>query len=267
MKSVKCLSLILIVMSLIAAFGLFVYPHSATTPSGDSLEVPSANHILGTDNLGIDVFAQISRGYYHSLFIGVAASFISFVVGGCVGVLAGYKEGTVDNVLSFMINVFLCVPQLPAMIVIGAFFGQSLFNIILVIATFSWAPIAKIMRAKTISIKERKYILLAKSFGGSAIYIIKTHMIRELLPLLTINAIAIIGKAIVQEAGIAFLGLSDPLAKSLGLMINKATTFSGIYFTDYWKWWLLPPIVIIISMILLLRLLSRSLERVWSEVN
>jgi peptide/nickel transport system permease protein len=193
--------------------------------------------------------------------IGLLSSAISFVLGGCLGIVAGYRGGGVDDAVSFLISVFLCVPQLPVMIVAGAFWGQSLLNVVWIIGAFSWAPIAKIMRAKTRSIKARKYIVLAESFGGATAYIIKTHMLRELAPLLAVNALAVAGRAIVQEAAVAYLGLSDPLAKSLGLMISKASGFPGIYFTEYWKWWLLSPVVTLISMILCLRLLSRALER------
>jgi peptide/nickel transport system permease protein len=267
MKTVRLLLLVFALMALTAALGLTVYPHGAIRPSGASLEGPSMEHFLGTDNLGIDIYAQISRGFYHSLLIGLLASAISFVLGGFLGMIAGYRGGGADDAVSFLINAFLCVPQLPAMIVIGAFWGQSLWNVVFVIAAFSWASIAKIMRAKTVSIKSRKYILLAKSFGGMPFYILKTHMARELTPLLTVSALAVTGRAIVQEAAVAYLGLSDPLAKSLGLMINKAAGFPGIYFTEYWKWWLLPPVVTLVSMILCLRLLSKALEHVWLEVS
>jgi peptide/nickel transport system permease protein len=178
-----------------------------------------------------------------------------------LGVAAGYCGGTADVVVSFLINVFLCVPQLPVMIVIGAFWGQSVFNVVLIVGLFSWAPIAKMMRAKTISIKSRKYILLAERFGGSPAYILQTHMTRELAPLLSVSALAVTGRAIVQESAVAYLGLSDPLARSLGLMINKAASFPGVYFTEYWKWWLAPPVITLIAMVLCLRLLSRALER------
>ena len=147
------------------------------------------------------------------------------------------------------------------MIVIGAFFGQSTWNIILIIAAFSWAQIAKQLRAKVISIKDREYIKLAKSYGGSTFYIIIKHLSRDISPLLMINGIAVIGKSIIQESSLAYLGLSDPTAKSWGLMISKATSFSGIYFSEFWKWWLMPPIFSLIISVLILRLFSRALEQ------
>lgn len=254
------------VFLLLAAFflwGVWLYPHSGTLPSGASLEPPSWNHWMGTDNLGLDIYAQISMGFFRSMAIGITTAALTFLLGGILGISAGYLGGKVDMLVSFLINVMLSIPQLPVMIVVGAFWGQSTWNIIGIIAAFSWAPIAKQLRAKTISIRNAQYITLAKSYGGSHWYIIRRHMLLELLPLLLVNAIAVVGAAIVQESSLAFLGLSDPLAKSWGLMISRARSFQGIFFTDFWKWWLLPPVLSLVFSTLSLRMLAKSLEQHW----
>lgn len=259
-RRVRVLVGLIALLTLFFAYGVVLYPHSATTPSGASLEAPSAQHMLGTDNLGIDIFAQISRGYFISMTMGLLAAAVAFCLGGVLGTLAGYMGGAVDHGVSFLINVFLCVPQLPVLIVLGAFFGQSSFNVVIIIALFSWAPIAKQVRAKALSLRERRYVTLATSYGGKPGYIIRVHMLPELMPLLLINALGVVGKAIRQESALAFLGLSDPMAKTWGLMINRASGFAGIYFTDYWKWWLLPPVIALMITILLTRLLAKALE-------
>lgn len=242
-------------------YGAALYPHSGELPSAASLEAPSGDHWLGADNLGIDIYAQISRGFFHSLLIGLATAGIAFLLGGVLGVSAGYLGGWVDLAVEFLINVFLSVPQLPVMIVIGAFWGQSRLNIICIIAAFSWAPIAKQVRARTMSIRKTEYLILAKSYGGGLWYLFKTHMSRDIMPLLAVGGIGVIGRAIVQESSLAFLGLSDPLAKSWGLMIARCVGFRGIYFTEFWKWWLLPPVVSLVVSVVVLRMLARALER------
>lgn len=242
-------------------YGVTLYPHGSELPTAVSLETPSGDHWLGADNLGIDIYAQISRGFFHSLLIGVSTAGIAFLLGGTLGVSAGYLGGWVDLAVEFLINVFLSVPQLPVMIVIGAFWGQSQLNIICIIAAFSWAPIARQVRARTLSLRKTEYLLLARSWGGGLWYLFKTHMSRDIMPLLAVGGIAVIGRAIVQEASLAFLGLSDPLAKSWGLMIARCTGFRGIYFTDFWKWWLLPPVVSLAASVVVLRMLARALER------
>lgn len=255
------LLLALAVLTVFFGYGATFYPHPADLPSGDSLTAPSARHLLGTDNLGIDIYAQISVGFFRSLAIGLATAAVSFAVGGALGVLAGFLGGKMDGAVSFLINVFLSVPQLPIMIVIGAFFGQSTGNIIAIIAAFSWAPIAKQAAAKTRSIRRTGYVVLARSYGARPWYLIRRHMLRELLPLLLVTSLAVVGRAIIQESSLAFLGLSDPLAKSWGLMIARATAFKGIYLLPFWKWWILPPALALLASVVLLRLLSRRLEQ------
>ncbi len=101
---------------------------------------------------------------------------------------------------------------------------------------------------------------MARLYGGGTWYLIRTHIGHELWPLLTINALAVVGRAILQESSLAFLGLSDPLARSWGMMIARAVDFPGLYRTDFWTWWLLPPVGALVLSTLLLRLLVGGLE-------
>lgn len=267
MKKIRIWLLVYLLIFVFFFIGAVLYPHSAKLPSGDSLEAPSAEHWLGTDNLGIDIYAQVSSGFFHSSLIGISTALITFVIGGVLGVGAGYVGGLFDTGVQFLINLFLSIPQLPIMIVIGAFFGQSRLNLIIIIAAFSWAPIAKQVRARTISIKNKSYLVLAKSYGGGLWYLFKRHMSREIMPLLTVSSFGVIGRAIVQEASLAFLGLSDPLAKSWGLMIARCTGFRGIYFTEFWKWWLVSPVMSLLISVLTLRMLARALESYFLSNN
>ncbi len=260
MKKVIILCAAFAAITLFFLYGATLYPHGSRLPSGASLEAPSALHLLGTDNLGVDIYAQLSSGFFRSMAIGLATAALAALLGGLLGIMAGYLGGRFDTAVSFLINILLSVPQLPIMIVVGAFFGQSTGNIIWIIAIFSWAPIAKQVRAKTRSVCGTRYVQLAESYGGGALYIIVRHMGRDIFPLLAINGIAVIGMAIIQESSLAYLGLSDPLAKSWGLMISKATAFSGIFFTDFWKWWILPPVFSLMLSVVCLRILARALE-------
>lgn len=251
------------VLALLSLLGLTVYPHPATAVSGASLEAPSAQHLLGTDQLGIDIYAQLSRGFWHSLLVGFATAGLALSIGGGLGVTAGLQGGVPDALISFLTHSFLCLPQLPAMIVAGAFFGQSLPLMILILAAFSWAPIARIAREQSRAARDRDYVRLARRYGASTFYLLRRHLSRELVPVLAVAGLGVVGRAITQEAAIAFLGLGDPTTKSLGLMLNRASRFTGLYFTPYWTWWLLPPVLVLILLVLTLRLLARSLERGW----
>ncbi len=259
------LLLFLLLLFVLFCYGKYGYPHTADMPSGGSLEPPGATHWLGTDDLGVDLFSQLSAGFFSSMTVGLLSALIALLLGGVLGVLSGWLDGAPAAFLAFFIQLFLSLPQLPMMVVIGAFFGQSIWNIVLIVALFSWAPIAKMLGARVRSIRGRGYLRLAKSFGGSTGYLVRAHMLGELAPLLLVNVLAVIGKAIVQEASLAYLGLSDPLSRSWGLLIQKCVSFPGIYFTPYWRWWLLPPVFALILTVLCLRLLSRELESIWNE--
>ena len=109
--------------------------------------------------------------------------------------------------------------------------------------------------------RRRDYVQLARLYGGGPWYLIRTHIGHELWPLLTINSLAVVGRAILQESSLAFLGLSDPLARSWGMMIARAVDFPGIYRTEFWKWWILAPVGALLLSTLLLRLLVAGLEQ------
>lgn len=251
----------LLALTLFFGWGVLGWPCSPTQPSGASLEAPSAAHWLGTDDLGIDIYAQLSQGFFASMSLGLACGVLTALIGGGLGMLAGYKGGGVQAAVDFAVNVFLAVPQLPVLIVLGAFWGQDRRLVIGLIAAFSWAPVAKQTAAKTRSAAHRTYVRAAKSWGAGSWYIFKNHLAADVLPVVLVGALAVVGKAILQESALAYLGLSDPTAKSWGLMINRASRFAGIYFTDYWKWWLAAPVAALMLTILFTRLLARWLEQ------
>ena len=120
------------------------------------------------------------------------------IIGGVAGVAAGYYGGRIDLVISFLINLFLSVPQLPIMIVIGAFFGQSMFNIVMVVALFSWASVARVVRSRVIGLCNYGYVKMASYYGADFWYLFKHHLKADIVPLLMINAVFVIGRAIVQ---------------------------------------------------------------------
>lgn len=248
------------ILTLVFLWGIAFYPWDAALPSGDSLQPPSATHWLGTDNLGVDVFAQVSAGFFRSMAIGILTALCTFLMGGILGITAGLAGGWVDTCVGLLIQVFLSIPQLPTMIVLGAFLGQNTWNIIWILALFSWAPVAKILRTKTRCVCTRDYVGMARLYGGKTFYLIRTHLARDVLPLLTVSALGVVGKSILQESSLAFLGLSDPLARSWGLMIARATQFPGIYRTNFWLWWLLSPVLAMVLSTLLLRLMVQAIQ-------
>lgn len=247
---------------MMALFAPVIGGHPPDAITGDSLERPGAEHILGTDELGMDIWAQICYGARMSLLIGLAVAVVAGFGGGAIGILAAYKGGLADQVLLRVIDVTMALPSLPLLIVISAFMGPSVVNVIAILILFSWARPARIARAQTLSVKTHAYIIAARNYGAGSWYLLRRHIFPEVLPILLVLVIGITSHAIVAEAGLAFLGLGDPTSKSWGMMLNYATSFRSIYFTPYWQWWLIPPLVALITLLLCLAFISRDLERV-----
>lgn len=250
----------LILITLICLYGVSLYPYSSNIHTEFALVSPGDSFFLGTDDLGIDIFAQVSSGYFYSMSIGIFTALIAGSLGVFLGCVSGYYEGKVEDIVDFFVNIFMSIPQLPVLILIGAFFKASVFNLVVVIGLFSFAPIARVVKGNVKNIKNKPYITLAKKYGGSDVYIIKKHILRKIYPIASISTIKVIGKAIIQESSIAFLGLSDPTSKTWGLMINRCISFKGIYFTEFWKWWLLPSVILLSLTILSLAMINKSLE-------
>lgn len=250
----------LIVMVAIFAPLLSAYPPGKIT--GGSLELPGSDHPLGTDELGMDIWSQICYGARMSLFIGLAVACIAGLGGGALGILAGYLGGVADQLVMRTVDVIMALPAFPLLIVISAFMGPNIFNVIFVLVLFSWAKPARIARAQTLTIKGNAYITAAKNYGATPFYLVRRHILPEVLPILFVLIIGITSYAIMAETGLAFLGLGDPTAKSWGMMLHYATSFRSIYFTPYWQWWLIPPLVALIVLLLCLAFVGRDLERV-----
>jgi peptide/nickel transport system permease protein len=252
-------TMIILLMLLTAIFSPILSPFDHQVPSGDALLPPGPSHLLGTDDLGIDLWAQICNGSRVSLLVGFGTALLAGIGGGLIGIMAGYYGGWIDRGLTAVIDTMMVIPHLPMMIVLGAFFGPSIRNIIIVIALLSWTRPARTVRASILSIKQESYIKAARGWGASFPHLTAKHFFPAALPIVLVSMIRIAGHAIVAEAGMAFLGLGDPLSKSWGIILNRSINFSGIYFTEYWKWWVMSPLAALILLVLSVALLGRDL--------
>ncbi|MTI66151.1 MAG: ABC transporter permease [Firmicutes bacterium] len=257
--SVLFLILLVFMVTFLPNLEIFNY----NKPTGKALESPSKAHILGTDDLGIDLFSQLIYGGRISLFVGLLTAIIAGIGGSLIGIISGYFEGYIDKIFMRLADIFLILPELPTMIVLGAFFGPSMKNIIFVLSIFTWTKTARIIRSKVLSIKEDKYIKMAKAYGGGFLYITFKHFLPKIFPIIMISFIKLINRAIIFEASLSFLGLGDPTSKSWGLILNYALNFEGIYFTPYWKWWLVSPLVSIILVVVSISLIVREFESIY----
>lgn len=223
---------------------------------------PNADHLFGTDDAGKDVLTNLIYGARVSLLIGFFASFISLAIGGAIGIIAGFYGGRVENFLMRLTDILLVIPDLPLMIVLIALLGRGQWILILVIGILGWTGTARVVRAQTLSVRERKFVLRARAIGAGNLYIIRRHIFPLVFPLMMVNAVLVISAAILNESTLAFLGLGDPTRLSWGQMLNFAFS-RGAMSAGAW-WALVPPGVAIIWVVLGLTLLGNGLERVFN---
>ena len=226
----------------------------------DVYKPPSALHWFGTDDAGRDVLSEFLYGARVSLIVGFFAAFISVVIGGTIGVVAGFYGGRIENLLMRFTDTMLVIPDLPLIVVIVALTKPSLLNIIFVIGIFGWTTTARIVRSQTLAVKSRKFVLRARAIGAGNRHIIVHHILPLVLPLLVVNAILVISLAVLNESTLSFLGLGDPTATSWGQMLNFAFG-RGAMSAGAW-WALVAPGIGIVWIVLSLTLLGQGLEQV-----
>lgn len=187
------------------------------------LKSPGADHWFGTDDYGRDYFARALYGGRVSLLVGFASMIIATGIGVTVGVISGYFGGWIDNLLMRMLDVVMSIPSFLVLLLLSVFLKPSVGNIILIIALLMWMNIARVIRAETMTIKEREYVLYAKASGQSNFGIIWRHILPGLVPVVIVGATNNIASAIMMESSLSFLGFGvQPPNATWGSMLNNA---------------------------------------------
>jgi len=248
----------------LAVFASVLAPYdpksSVGITSSDIYNPPSSAHWLGTDDAGRDILSSFLFGARVSLIVGFFAAFISVIIGGTIGVVAGFYGGRTENLLMRFTDLMLVIPDLPLIVVIVALTKPSLINIIIIIGVFGWTTTARIVRSQTLAVKSRKFVLRARAIGAGNVHIIMKHILPLVMPLLVVNAILVISLAILNESTLSFLGLGDPTATSWGQMLNFAFV-RGAMSAGAW-WALVMPGVGIAWVVFGLTLFGQGLEQV-----
>jgi peptide/nickel transport system permease protein len=233
---------------------------SVSSPSGFPFEPPSMGFPLGTDDFGRSVLDLVIYGSRISLLVGFAATVVTMTVGATVGIAGGYYGGRIDSVLNAFTNWFLVIPWIPLAIVLASVLGRSLFNTILVIGVTSWAGTARLVRADTLSVKERPYVERARALGASSWHLVTRHILPNVMPVIFANTVLTVALSILAETTLALLGLGDPLSTSWGSIIFDAFE-QGALTAGLW-WWLIPPGVCICLVTLAFTMCGYALDEV-----
>ena len=241
-------------------FAPVLAPYDPKIATGLPFESPSFGHVLGTNDIGQDIFSEMMWGARVSLTVGILAALVATTIGTLVGLVAGYFRGFTDALLMRAVDVVLALPFLPLMILLAAFLGPSLLTIVLVVGLVSWARPSRVIRSVVLSLAAREYVTAARGLGASSARIIVRHLLPGTIALMVVEFVQAAAGAILIESSLSFLGLGDPIQKSWGSILYYAQARSA-FLSGSWVWWVIPPGVAITMTVLGLAFIAFSLER------
>jgi peptide/nickel transport system permease protein len=242
--------LIVLTFILVGIFGPYVAPHDPNKQELTAMmrapEGIGANHVLGTDNLGRDIFSRVIHGSRVSLLVAFAVVFVSGLIGISLGAVSGYFGGKVDFLIQKLVEVIWAFPPLLLGITIMAFLGQGLFNLILALVAQRWIPYCRVVRAQTLSLRSRDFVTAAQSLGSGNFTIIARHIIPNLIQTSLVIGTFAMASSIIAEASLSFLGVGvPPEIPTWGTMLADAR----IYISTAWWLPLFPGLCIFITVL------------------
>jgi peptide/nickel transport system permease protein len=210
------------------------------------MQPPSSAHWLGTDESGRDLFSQFLLGARVSLIVGLVAGLASAGFGAVVGICAGYFGGWTDRGLTFLDDWFLVLPFVPFAVLIAALFqddaqeipGGRTGIIVIVLAITGWAGTTRIVRAQVLSLRERQFVERARSQGASHVWIMRRHILPNVMPIVWANSVLIVALSVLGEAGLSYFGLGDPDSFSWGTVLYNGFQAGAI---NQGAWWYVVP--------------------------
>ena len=239
-----------------ALFASAIAPYDPWLSVARPFQTPSLAHPFGTDDLGRDLFSAVIAGARTSLAVGLAVALLTASIGIVIGLVAGFIGGWLDDALMRLAEIVQILPRFFIAILVAAMIGASIGHLIWVLGLMSWPGLARIVRAETLSLRSRPFVQAAIALGGNQRWIVWRHVLphasRSIVAILSLVACA----AILTEAGLAYLGLSDPNVISWGRLISNAQSFL------YRAWWLsVFPGLAIVVMIVAITLVIDGLRR------
>jgi len=193
--------------------------------SAQTLRAPSLAHLMGTDDLGRDVFARVLYGGRISLIVGLFSALIAITIGTTVGMISGYFEGRVDEILMRITEIFQIIPRFLLAIVVVALLGGGIVKVIVVIGILGWVGTARVVRAQLLVLRREEFVLAATLGGASSWRIITRHILPNVVPFIIVSGSLQTGGAILTESFLSFLGLGDPARPSWGLLLQQAQLY------------------------------------------
>ena len=238
--------IILILLIVGTVFAPLVTPYDPQAQDYDVMAAPSTAHILGTDDLGRDLFARILYGARVSLLVGVVTVTIALVVGVTMGIISGYYGGWIDIVLMRYIDLQWAFPNFIIAVYLVAVFGTGLSNVIVAVSLAFLDDFARITRGMVLTIREEEYVIAVKSLGASDVHIMLRHVLPNAIAPIIVQATLSVSYAILAEAGLSFLGLGvKATTPTWGLIVSDARSF----FSRAWWLGVFPGLAIMVTVL------------------
>ena len=250
-------SVLLVLVLLVLSAPLLAPYDPYALGSGSRLGGHSFQNIMGVDNLGRDVFSRILWGGRVSIFVGFSAAFATTSLGLLVGTISGYLGGWVDDILMRLTETFMVIPRFFLALIIVAFFGANIWNIIFAISILTWPVTARLVRSEFLTLRTRQFVDAAHVIGTPRSTIIFREILPNAIGVVVVNASLLTAQAMLLEAGLSYLGLGDPSLVTWGRMLYEAQPFLRQ------AWWMAvyPGLGIFLS-VLTLNLLGDGLNDV-----
>lgn len=223
-------------------------------------EPPSVANPMGTTNSAYPIFTRVLYGARVALFTGGLTAILVGVGGSFAGITAGYFRGNVETLIMRLVDFAYGVPFLPFAIVLVIVLGASILNVIIAISLLLWRETARVVRSEVLTIRELPMIEAAEASGAGDTRIILQHIFPKVLPTTVLYSVFAVGWAILTEAGLAFLGFSDPDLISWGRMLQNAYINQALQVGAWW--WILAPGLCIMLLVLSIYLVSQGIEEV-----
>jgi len=198
-------------------------------------QAPSWHHLFGTTDQGSDIFSQVMLGTRRSLILGVSAAVLATTLATVFGILGAYSGGVVDEVVNFVINIFLVIPTIPLLIVFSAYIkGRGMSTMVLVLGLTLWAFEARILRGQALTLRNRDFVHAAKVAGESTTRIVFGEIVPNMISRIAAAFVLVFYIALLVDAGLEFLGLGDTTHVSWGMTLYWAQTNSAVLQGEWW---------------------------------
>lgn len=256
-KGVAIYGALVVIIALVAVFARVIAPYDPIASSlRDAFQPPSAEHLFGTDFMGRDLFSRVVFGTRASLSSALLLVVASMVIGGLLGIIAGYAGGAADAVIMRVCDAMLAFPDLILAIAIAGILGPSFINTIVAILAVSWTKYARLARSMVLKIKKRDYISAARITGSRTSHILLSYLIPNALPTLLTTAVLDIGTTILSVSSLSFLGFGiQPPTPEWGYMLAEGRNYMMTYI-----WLMLFPGLAIFVTVISFNLLGDSVR-------